>query len=494
MKRGVVLGVDQGTSSSRCLVVDVDLRPVALAAREVGVSYPRPGWVEQDPEELFRTTQEAIREALALGGVGWDSVLGIGIANQTETSVVWDRTSGVPIYPAIVWQCRRTAERCEQLRADGHDREVRRKTGLELDPTFPATKIAWMLDHVPGAREAAAEGRLAYGDVASWLIWRLSAGRTHVTDPSNASRSMLVDISSLEWDADLLELFEVPVGLLPRIERSGGLLAETTEEAVGGRVPITAALGDQQAALFGQQCWSKGDTKLTLGTGAFLWANAGSSPPRPPEGILASCCWSLADGVVYGTEGFVPTAGAAVAWLVQAGLLSRPAESEELVADLSDEQDVWFVPALAGLGAPSWDAGARGALLGLTRSTTAGHVVRAALDGVIHQVVDALDAMGPAIGGSRLLRVDGGMAGNDWMMQRLADLSDCPVERPVLQEATAIGAAALAGLSSGLWNSRDELVGRWRIDRRFEPSVDSGSRQRLRGRWAETVEVSRAWG
>lgn len=493
MKRGVVLGVDQGTSSSRCLVLDAELRPLALAAREVGVSHPRAGWVEQDPEELFRTAQQAIGEALALGGVEWDSVLAIGIANQTETSVVWDLDSGAPIYPAIVWQCRRTADRCQQLRAEGHAREVRARTGLELDPTFPASKIAWILDEVPGARQAAADGRLAYGDVASWLIWRLSGGRAHVTDPSNASRSMLVDLSSLEWDADLLDLFDVPAAVLPRIHRSGPL-AETTEETVGACVPIGAAIGDQQAALFGQQCWSKGDTKLTLGTGAFLWANAGSRPPDPPEGILASCCWSLADDTVYGMEGFVPTAGAAVAWLVQAGLLGGPAESEEVVSRLTDDEDVWFVPALAGLGAPSWDARARGALLGLTRSTTAGHVVRAALDGVIHQVVDALEAMDPAVGAPRLLRVDGGIAGNDWMMQRLADLSDRPVERPVLQEATAIGAAALAGLNAGLWDSRDELAGRWKIDRRFEPEVDPGSRQRLRQRWAETVEVARSFG
>jgi glycerol kinase len=492
---GIVLALDQGTSSTRCFVVDRELGVRAVATRPVSSSYPEPGWVEQDPQELAGTSVETIREAMDAADVGWDDVLGIGIDNQTETFLVWERESGRPIYPAIVWQCRRTADHCERLRQAGHEPMIRGRTGLELDPSFSATKLAWVLDHVDGARKAAEAGTLAFGDVASWLIWRLSGGAVHVTEPSNASRSMLLDLASLEWDPELLDLFGVPGELLPEVRPTGSVLAETDPQVVGGRVPIAGALGDQQAALFGQQCWEPGMTKLTLGTGAFVWANAGSSPPDPPEGILGTCAWRLEDETAYALEGFIPVAGAVVSWLVQLGVLDRAEASEDMARAAGEGDEVWFVPALAGLGAPLWDSRARGSVLGLTLGSTRDHVVRGALDGVAHQVADAVEGMDAGIaGGLAGLRVDGGMAANDWLLQRLADLIARPVERPVNTEATGLGAAAVAGLTIGLWPSREDLRDRWRRDRAFEPEMPEPDRKQLRDRWRQAVELVRSWG
>jgi glycerol kinase len=490
----VVLAVDQGTSSTRCFAVGPDLEVLAAPSRPVSSSFPRAGWVEQDPVEIVETVTATIQEAVHQADVGWDQVRAIGIDNQTETFVVWDRESGKPVYPAIVWQCRRTADQCEHLRHAGLEPMIRSITGLELDPSFSATKLAWVLEHVEGAREAAEAGRLAFGDVASWLLWHLSDGAAHVTEPSNASRSMLLDLATLRWHDGLLELFGVPRSMLPEIRPTGSLLAETSPAVVGARVPVAGALGDQQAALFGQQCWSPGMAKLTLGTGAFVWANAGPTPPEPPEGILGTCAWQLQDETAYALEGFVPVAGAAVSWLVDVGVLSAPEASEDLAAGAGDTDGVWFVPALAGLGAPSWEAGARGVLLGLSRGVTRAELVRAALDGVAHQVADAVEAMDAGVpGGLARLRVDGGMARNDWLMQRLADVLNRPVERPVNTEATGLGAASVAGLTAGMWSGRDELRERWRVDRGFEPSLDPGLRSRARARWSEAVAVATRW-
>jgi glycerol kinase len=465
-----------------------------VASRPVTSSYPRPGWVEQDPEEIAATTVESIRAAMDEAGASWDDVRAIGIDNQTETFLVWERATGRPIYPAIVWQCRRTAEACERLRAEGREPMIRRRTGLELDPSFSATKLRWVLDHVDGARSRAEAGDLAYGDVACWLIWRLSGGRAHVTEPSNGSRSMLLDLSSLEWDPELLDLFAVPPALLPQIRRTGSVLAETDPRVVGGRVPIAAALGDQQAALFGQQCWEPGMAKLTLGTGAFVWANAGSSPPQPPDGILGTCAWRLADETAYALEGFIPVAGAAVSWLRHVGVLEGP-EATEAMAERAARDEVWFVPALAGLGAPLWDSHAKGSVLGLTLGSSRDDLVRGALDGVVHQVADAVEAMDAGIpGGLARLRVDGGMAGNDWLLQRLADLIARPVERPVNTEATGLGAASVAGLTVGLWATREDLRERWTLDRAFEPAMSDADRKHLRDRWRDAVELVRGWG
>jgi glycerol kinase len=491
---GVVLSLDQGTSSTRCFVVDPDLEVRAVASRPVTSFYPRPGWVEQDPEEIAATTVESIRAAMDEAGASWDDVRAIGIDNQTETFLVWERATGRPIYPAIVWQCRRTAEECERLRAEGREPMIRLRTGLELDPSFSATKLGWVLDHVDGARSRAEAGDLAYGDVACWLIWRLSGGTAHVTEPSNGSRSMLLDLSSLEWDPELLDLFAVPPALLPEIRRTGSVLAETEPRVVGGRVPIAAALGDQQAALFGQQCWEPGMAKLTLGTGAFVWANAGSSPPEPPDGILGTCAWRLADETAYALEGFIPVAGAAVSWLRHVGVLEGP-EATEAMAERAARDEVWFVPALAGLGAPLWDSHAKGSVLGLTLGSSRDDLVRGALDGVVHQVADAMEAMDDGVpGGLARLRVDGGMAGNDWLLQRLADLLARPVERPVNTEASGLGAASVAGLTVGLWATREDLRERWTLDRAFEPAMSDADRKHLRERWRDAVELVRGWG
>jgi glycerol kinase len=492
---GVVLALDQGTSSTRCFVVDADLEVRAVASRPVTSSYPRPGWVEQDPEEIAGTSMESIGAAMDAAGVGWGDVLGIGIDNQTETFLVWDRATGRPIYPAIVWQCRRTADACERLRQEGREPLIRSRTGLELDPSFSATKLAWVLENVGEARAAAEAGTLAFGDVACWLIWRLSGGAAHVTEPSNASRSMLLDLADLDWDQELLDLFGVPRSLLPEIRPTGSVLAQTDPGVVGGRVPIAGALGDQQAALFGQQCWEPGMAKLTLGTGAFVWANTGSSPPEPPEGILGTCAWRLEDETAYALEGFIPVAGAAVSWLTQLGVLDRAEASEGMAARGGEGDEVWFVPALGGLGAPSWDSRARGSILGLTLGSKKDNIVRGALDGVVHQVADAVEAMDAGVaGGLARLRVDGGMAANDWLMQRLADLLARPVERPVNTEATGLGAASVAGLTAGLWSSRDALRERWTLDRAFEPDMAEADRKQLRDRWRQAVELVRSWG
>ncbi|MGH2678067.1 MAG: FGGY family carbohydrate kinase [Actinomycetota bacterium] len=488
----VVLGLDQGTSSTRCFVVDHELQVLAEASRPVDSSFPRTGWVEQDPGEILESAVSAAREAVDRARVGWESVRAVGIDNQTETFVLWDRRTGEPVYPAIVWQDRRTAERCDRLRDEGHEPLVRSRTGLELDPSFSATKLGWVLDEVDGARRSAEAGRLAFGDVASWLIWRLSDGE-HLTEPSNASRSMLMNLSTLEWDQELLDLFVIPGSMLPEIRPTASVFGKADASVLGADVALAGALGDQQAALFGQQCWSPGMTKLTLGTGAFVWANAGPAPPTPPDGILGTCAWQLDGETAYALEGFVPVAGAAVAWLMDLGILSDPASSAELASTVEGDE-VWFVPALTGLGAPRWDPRARGALLGLTRGTSRAAMVRAALDGVTHQVADAVDAMRNGIpGGLAALRVDGGMAANDWLLQRLADLLAVPVERPRNTEATGIGAASVAGLSVGFWSSPQELAERWSLDRAFEPGMDAGERDRLRSRWAEAVSVAQGW-
>jgi glycerol kinase len=490
----VVLAVDQGTSSTRSFVVGPDLTIMAAASRPVSASFPRPGWVEQDPDEMAASVIESMGEALDIAGVGWAAVRAVGIDNQTETFAVWDRDTGTPVYPAIVWQDRRTAAACDRLRQGGHEPLVRRRTGLELDPSFSATKLAWILEHVEGARAAAQAGRLAFGDVASWLVWRLSDGASHTTEPSNASRSMLLDLLSLEWDPELLELFGIPGSMLPEIRPSDAVLGETSADVVGARVPISGVLGDQQAALFGQHCWEPGMAKVTLGTGAFLWANAGPKPPSPPDGILGTCAWRLRDEVAYAMEGFVPVAGAAVSWLVDLGVLDRPKDSERLAAEAGAD-DVWIVPSFTGTGAPTWDPSARGAILGLTRGAGRSDVVRAALDGVVHQIADAVEAVDQGVEpGLERVRVDGGMAGNDWLMQRLADLIARPVERPAVTEATGMGIATLAGLAAGMWGSRDELAERWRLDRRFNPRMGDDERGRLRQRWGAAVGLVRSWG
>jgi len=461
----IVLGLDQGTSSTRCVALDTELAERGAAAVPVRCAFPRPGWVEQDPEELVASARAAIAQC--------GHAAALGIANQTETFVVWERDSGRPIHPAIVWQDRRTAPLAD-------DPAVRARTGLEMDATFPATKLAWLLDHVPGARAAAEAGELAYGDVACWLLFRLAG--VHVTDAGNAGRTLLCALGGTAWDDTLLERFGIPRALLPEIADSDALTATYAG------IPIRAAAGDQQASLFGLRCWAPGEAKVTLGTGAFLLVNAGTAPPEPPRGVLASTAWRRRRATTYALEGFVPTAGAAVDWFARVGLLDAGAGLDALLREGDDDGTVVCVPALQGTGVPSWNPDAAGTLLGLRLGTTRAQLARAVVDGVLHQVVDALEA----IGGLARLRVDGGLARSPWIVQRLADLAGVPVERAARADSTALGAATLAGLAAGVWES-DGALPVIAPDLVAEPRMPDAEREQRCARWAEARAVSEAW-
>ena len=487
---GLVLGLDQGTSSTRCVALDADLRERGSAAIPVAASFPRSGLVEQDPEELVRSARDAIAGALARAGAGAREVAALGIANQTETFVVWERASGRAIHPAIVWQDRRTDEACAALRAAGHAERVRARTGLELDATFPATKLRWVLDHVEGARAAAEDGRLAYGDVAAWLLHRLAG--VHVTDAGNAGRSLLCPLGGADWDDELLELFGIPRALLPPVVDSDGIDAVTELDGSGTALPIRAAAGDQQASLFGLRCWEAGSAKITLGTGAFVLAQAGSTPPAPPPGVLASCAWRRAGTASYALEGFIPAAGAAVDWFSGAGALPRGGELDALLRSAGPgDTEVMCVPALQGLGTPSWEAGVRGAVLGLSLGTTRAQLARAVVDGVLQQVTDALEAM-REVTALDAVRLDGGLARSDWIVQRLADIAGLRVERTTRPDSTALGAAALAGLAAGVWDRPDELP-EIPVDLVAEPELPAPERLRLRDRWASARALVAGW-
>jgi glycerol kinase len=493
-----VLALDIGTSSTRCVVLGKNYEVYAIGSSPLELSYPKPGWVEQDPEQLANGTVEAVKKAIKEAGVSWDEVKGIGISNQTETFIVWNRKTGKPVWPAIVWQCKRTAAACDALREAGKEPFIRERTGLELDPAFSATKVRWLFENVEGVEAAARAGDLAFGDVGSWLVWRLSGEKTHVTEPSNACRSMLVNLHTLDWDDELIALFDIPKTMLPPIQPSGSILGYTDPDLVGGRAPISSVLGDQQAALFGQQCWSAGQAKVTLGTGAFIWANAGHTPPSPPDGIVASCAWQTETETNYAFEGFIPVAGAAVNWLIENRILTTPAESEELIMSLdqseADNTSVWCLPAFAGTGSPTWNANTRGTFVGIDLSTRPAHLVRATLDGIAHQLADAFEVMKPSFtGGRNELRMDGGLARNNWMLQRIADLTGSAVERPTNLEATAIGTASLAGLTVGFWKSRDELVRLWTMEQVRQPQMSAELRKRLRERWKKLVDISNKW-
>jgi glycerol kinase len=459
---GLVLGLDQGTSSTRCVALDDELSERGAASVPVACSFPGPGLVEQDPEALV----ESAAEAIAGTGARPADVAALGIANQTETFVVWDRATGRAVHPAIVWQDRRTHEACAALRK--HERLVRERTGLELDATFPATKLRWVLDR-------AGDGDLAYGDVASWLLFRLAG--VHVCDPGNAGRSLLCGLGGSDWDDELLELFGIPRSLLPPIVDSDAIAAETADG-----IRIAAAAGDQQASLFGLRCWEPGSAKVTLGTGAFVLAQAGSEPPRPPDGILASCAWRRAGTTSYALEGFIPTAGAAVDWFARLGALPAGSELDALLRD--SRPGVMCVPALQGFGSPTWDAGARGAVLGLSLATTRADLARAVVDGILHQVADAVEA----IGGLETLRVDGGLSRSDWIVQRLADLAGVRVERTARTDSTALGAATLAGLAAAVWESQAALP-EIAVDLVADPEPDPAERER----WAAARDLTARW-
>ncbi|WP_412061265.1 glycerol kinase GlpK [Rubrivirga sp. IMCC45206] len=488
-----VLALDQGTTSSRAIVFDGDGAAVATAQREITQHFPEPGWVEHDADEIWATQLATAREALATAGVEAADLAAIGITNQRETTVVWDRATGEPVHRAIVWQDRRTADLCERLKADGHEPAVRARTGLVLDPYFSGTKIAWILDHVDGARARAQAGELAVGTVDSWLLWKLTGGRVHATDVTNASRTLLFDIHALDWSDDQLALLDVPRAALPEVRPSSGAFGETDADVLGAAVPITGVAGDQHAALFGQRC-RPGMAKNTYGTGCFLLYNTGSEPVASEHGLLTTVAWQIeGEPAQYALEGSVFVAGAAVQWLRdELQIIETSADVEALAASVPDSDGVVVVPAFVGLGAPHWDPYARGTVLGITRGTNRAHLARATLDGVAHQSADLLDAMTADAGGALAeLRVDGGMTHNGLLMQTQADLVGVPVVRPAVAETTALGAAYLAGLGAGVWTEAD-LDAQWAASARWSPDPDADPGA-ARSRWRRAVDRAKDW-
>ena len=489
-----VLALDQGTSGSTALVVDEEGRVRARGYAELPQHYPQPGWVEHDPEEIWTTTVIAARSALAIAGVSGRDIAAVGITNQRETTVVWDRASGRPIYRAIVWQCRRTAPLCDELRAAGMEPAVRQRTGLVLDAYFSGTKIRWLLDAVPDAERRADDGALAFGTVDSWLVWKLTGGRVHATDVTNASRTLCLNLDTVDWDDDMLKALRVPRAMLPRLVASSGVVGETVGlDWLPDGVPIAGIAGDQHAALFGQTCYARGDAKNTYGTGCFLLLNTGTTPVRSRAGLLTTLAWKIGDTTTYALEGSVFIAGAAIQWLRDGlGLIATAADSEALATSVSDTGGVYFVPAFVGLGAPYWDMYARGTIVGLTRGTSRAHLVRAALEAIAYQSRDVLEAMATdAAVGVDALRVDGGATANNFLCQFQADVIGATVLRPAVIETTALGAAYLAGLGVGVWPSLDALAGRWTVERTFVPTMDAPRRDALYGGWRRAVERAR---
>ncbi len=490
-----VLALDQGTTSSRAMVFDRGGAIRGSAQREFEPRYPRPGWVEHDPEEIWATQTGVIADALQRAGAGPGEVAAIGIANQRETTLVWDRTSGEPVHPAIVWQDRRTSAMCDRLRADGLEPLYRDRTGLVLDPYFSGTKLAWILENVAGARERAEAGELAFGTVDSWLLWRLTEGRVHATDATNASRTLLFDLGRGDWDEALLEPLGVPRAMLPQVRPTSGVFGEASAASPVAGVPIAAMVGDQQGALFGQLCTAPGLAKNTYGTGCFLLTPIGTSARRSEHRLLTTVAWRRSGTTEYAFEGSVFVGGAVVQWLRDGlGLIRRSEDVEALAASVPDSGGVFLVPAFVGLGAPHWDPYARGAIVGITRGTSAGHLARAALEGIAFQVADLLDAMRRDAGGEiRELRVDGGAARDDTLLRFQADVLGMPVVRPGVVETTALGAAYMAGLATGYWRDVAELRGNWKAERTFEPTLAPEAAARLRERWSDAVERARGW-
>jgi len=488
-----ILALDQGTTSSRAIVFDEAGAIRGSAQQEFRQIFPQPGWVEHDATEIWATQSGVMHEALVKASVSARDIAAVGITNQRETTLVWERATGRPIANAIVWQDRRTAGLCDELRAAGHEAFIAAKTGLVIDAYFSGTKLKWLLDHTPDARARAARGELAFGTIDSWLIFQMTGGSVHVTDASNASRTLLFDIRRGDWDDDLLALLDIPRSVLPQVVASSGVCAETM--LYGARVPIAGIAGDQQAALFGQACLAPGLAKNTYGTGCFLLMNTGTNAVASQNNLLTTVAWKRGDTLDYALEGSVFIAGAVVQWLRDGLQIVRAAaDIEPLAASVADNGGVYFVPAFAGLGAPHWDPYARGSIFGLTRGTTGAHLARAALESIAFQSADVLDAMQKD---ARItlseLRVDGGAAANDLLMQFQADVLGVPVVRPKVLETTALGAAYLAGLAVGYWKSDREIASNWRVDRRFEPKMPRDHVAELRGKWARAVERAKAW-
>ena len=486
-----LLAIDQGTTSTRALVIDARLNVKGSAGFEFKQHFPTPGWVEHDLEEIWTTTQKAIKGALEKAAVKGSEIGAIGITNQRETTALWDRKSGKPVHKAIVWQCRRTAAMCDALKAAGKESFVRGKTGLVLDAYFSGTKIRWLLDNVKGARERAEKGDLAFGTIDTFLLWRLTGGAVHATDVTNASRTLLMDLTSRKWDDELLQTFGVPRAVLPEIKPSAGEFGRTKGlKVLPDGIPIAGIAGDQQAALIGQACFSPGEAKCTYGTGAFLLMNAGPTPVRSQHGLLATVAWQIGDQAAYALEGSAFIAGAAVQWVRDGlGLIGKSSEIEAMAKAVPDSGGVVFVPALAGLGAPHWRQEARGLICGLDRGSTKHHLARAILEGIAYQIHDLAAAMSKDIGKPMpMFRVDGGASQNDLLMQFQADLLQTPIERPKMVETTALGAAFLAGLGTGVWAGTRELQQTWRAGKRFTPRMKLEVREEHLKRWRKAVE------
>ncbi|MDO4553417.1 MAG: glycerol kinase GlpK, partial [Bacillota bacterium] len=490
-----VMSLDQGTTSSRCIIFDSEGRPVASAQKEFRQIYPRAGWVEHDPMEIWGTQIGVAREAMETAGIKAEEIAALGVANQRETTIVWDKATGLPVYNAIVWQCRRTAEFCDELKAQGLEEIFRERTGLRIDPYFSATKLRWILEHVEGGRERAARGALLFGTVDSWLIWNLTGGRVHGTDRTNASRTMLFNIKELKWDERLLEILDIPAAMLPEVKPSSAVYGETEPGIFGGPILVGGAAGDQQAALFGQTCFGPGMAKNTYGTGGFLLMNTGKEPVVSQRGLLTTVACGGEGPADYALEGSIFVSGAVIQWLRdELRLVETSGESEELAREAGDNNGVYLVPAFVGLGAPYWDPYARGTIVGLTRGTNRNHIVRAALESMAYQTADVLKAMEEDAGISlKALKVDGGAAANDFLLQFQADITGVPVERPNCIETTALGAAYLAGLAAGHWKSRGQLEENWAMDRRFRRVMERKEAEALTSGWKRAVERSLGW-
>ena len=488
-----IVALDQGTTSSRAIVFDHEQNIVAVGQKEFKQIYPQPGWIEHDPMEIWATQYGVLQEALIKAGITLADVAGIGITNQRETTIVWEKDTGKPIYNAIVWQCRRTADLCDQLKEEGWAEYIQSTTGLVIDAYFSATKISWILDHVPGARERAEKGELLFGTVDSWLVWKLTNGAVHVTDYTNASRTMLYNIRDLKWDEKLLERLQIPACMLPEVHNSSEIYGYVHTD--GFEVPIAGIAGDQQAALFGQACFERGTAKNTYGTGCFLLMNIGKQFIQSRQGLITTIAATINDDVEYALEGSIFVGGAVIQWLRdELHLIETAAESEDYASELNDNGGVYLVPAFTGLGAPYWDMYARGSIFGLTRGAGRSHIVRAALEAIAYQTNDVLQAMTEDSGQVlKELKVDGGACQNNFLMQFQADIMNCEVKRPAITETTALGVAYLAGLAVGYWESKEEIAKRWHAQQQFTPQMAQAMREQNCAGWKKAVEKAMHW-
>lgn len=490
-----IMALDQGTTSSRCIIYDKRGNQISVAQKEFKQYYPKEGWVEHDANEIWSTQMTVAFEALLKASATYKNIDAIGITNQRETTIVWDKETGEPVYNAIVWQCRRTAEYCDELIEQGLTEKIKEKTGLLIDPYFSGTKLRWILENVEGAREKAEKGRLLFGTVETWLIWKMTGGKVHVTDYSNASRTMMFNIHTLEWDKEILEILDIPLNMLPEARPSSEVYGETMGQHFGRPIKIAGAAGDQQAALFGQTCFDEGTAKSTYGTGCFLLLNTGETPVKSKNGLLTTIAWGLDGKVNYALEGSVFVCGAVMQWLRdELGFMKKASESERMATSVESTGGVYIVPAFVGLGAPYWDPYARGSIFGITRGTNKNHIVRAALESMAYQCNDLLDAMASDMGKELVaLKVDGGACANNFLMQFQSDILNKDVYRPVCIETTSLGAAYLAGLATGYWESKEEIIQNWQVDKVFSPEMDAPGREKRIERWRKAIEATRLW-